>query len=310
MMHLIAALLLAHAHAFTCAPQPDGATDPFEALEFYAEVPGGDGVVEGVARVARPDGPARGVIFALHGSGGNYQYWAELPEHRVFVNEAVARGWMVIAPQAASGSTWSFYDWSADYQNLRWLFEQVALPELTGDFRVAVIGHSQGGSMAGMVPHLFPVDHVVIANSRAAVGLSGDQLPPFGWPDVTYQYGVNDPTVDADEVQDQIAATAGLGLTPLVLESRSRTVSPDVLTRVEGVGCDAAYALHRQLVRAGHLTRSGRILVAPTERQMASLLPATHAHLALDLSALIDAWHAGHAFSAEYTTVLLDRFEG
>lgn len=101
------------------------------------------------------------VIIALHGSLGNSSLWFEKKHYGLFVEQALERGYVIIAPDSSDPlcegvKQWDYTENSSDLPFFKQIFEWIELREDLDSKEVYVVGISMGGFMASRLAHEYP----------------------------------------------------------------------------------------------------------------------------------------------------------
>lgn len=258
-----------------------------------------------------------GVLFLIHGTGGDVTTWTDRVAGPEIIRDALDRGLVVVNLESldrSDGAQWVISGppaQNADIANVKAIMAQL---EDDGVYSPTApkfaVGGSNGGAFTSHLAQEVDLEGIVIFIARGSAFLSPQATTP---PKVVFIPGVND-YEDAEEeigiyfdIPEFVTLVGELGGEAYKWDNVPTPVTLDVLSRLPAVSCPQSYTITEGMQSAGLIDSDWMVVAEPTLASLDPLPPAFEDAKRVILDQLVESY-GGHMVTAEFNEQWLDLF--
>lgn len=254
-----------------------------------------------------------GVIFRLHGTGGNAQTTLSSVESRMFSNDAVAAGYGIIALSSVDrvNGEWSLSPPpnNPDIINVQAVitnFRQRGL--IAASVPLFAQGTSRGGIFSSLVVYFlnFQADAIYIAYGANLI------MPQTAVPTI-FCLAANDDQEMVGQAGNQNAYAQVMGLKARGISAsynlhQSSPVYPERFERIAALNVDDSHAIYNALKASNFLDSRDFLRENPRTSNWQSVIPTQYQQNVTAIQTVLGAAYANHNFYSDYNSRVLKFF--
>ena len=302
----------------TADAEPDGGA-PCEPQRTPAEFELEEISVNGSrVLIARPEGRPAGLMFVIHGTGGDARVFFDRVEAALFTHDALDRGLTIISPESINrggqngrGSKWEEDPTpdNPDILNILATVDRMHERGVPEDTPIYLAGGSNGGNFVASIAQQLEVVSAYIFISRAKAYRT-EQDPVV--PPTFFVEGLNDTTLpeagpDLPLPYENYVYLRDRGFTVEHRYNPVAPVTPGRFTRIPGISCPQSIAVYRALGAHPGVLDEGDMLVEGWETTgWEDAMPPMAQPYVSDINDQLRELYSEHVPTAEFNDEVLD----